>query len=69
MTSEADDSESTGSNLTERGASIADEHGMSDPLLALALQEILDAADADPDTHMLRRSTSRRTRPQILMRT
>ena len=53
MTSETDSTESTDSNLTERferGAPVADEHGMDDPLLALALQETLDTLDAGPDT-------------------
>jgi hypothetical protein len=53
MTGEADGSENTDSNLTERferGAPIADKHGMNDPLLALALQETLDALDASSDT-------------------
>lgn len=51
MTSE--NSGDTDSNLTdrfERGADVADEHGMTDPLLALELAEILDAVDAGPDT-------------------
>lgn len=46
-------SDSSRNNLSERfehGTYIADSHGISDPLLALAVQKTFDAVDADRNT-------------------
>jgi len=51
MNDEADGTDE-GADLTERferGEQIADEHGLTDPLLAYALQDALDTVDAGQD--------------------